>query len=57
MDIRTAIKKVTSHQNLSAEEMTAVMRDIMTGNTTDAQNAAFLVGLQMKGVQVEELLL
>jgi len=56
MDIRTAIKKVTSHQNLSAEEMTAVMRDIMTGNTTDAQNAAFLVGLQMKGVQVEELL-
>ena len=56
MDIRTAIKKVTTLQNLSAEEMTAVMRDIMTGNTTDAQNAAFLVGLQMKGVQVEELL-
>ncbi|MCB1670168.1 MAG: anthranilate phosphoribosyltransferase [Gammaproteobacteria bacterium] len=56
MDIKVAIKKVTSHQNLSAAEMTAVMRDIMTGNTTDAQNAAFLVGLQMKGVQVEELL-
>jgi anthranilate phosphoribosyltransferase len=56
MDIRTAIKKVTSHQHLSADEMTAVMRDIMGGNTTDAQNAAFLVGLQMKGVQVEELL-
>ena len=56
MDIRTAIKKVTTLQHLSAEEMTSVMRDIMTGNTTDAQNAAFLVGLQMKGVQVEELL-
>ena len=56
MDIRTAIQKVTSHQHLNAEEMTAVMRDIMTGNTTDAQNAAFLVGLQMKGVQVTELL-
>ncbi len=56
MDIRTAIKKVSSHQHLSAGEMTAVMRDIMTGNTTDAQNAAFLVGLQMKGVQQEELL-
>jgi len=56
MDIRTAIKKVTTHQHLSAEEMTAVMRDIMGGNTTDAQNAAFLVGLQMKGVQVDELL-
>lgn len=56
MDIRTAIKKVTSRQDLSAQEMTAVMRDIMTGNTSDAQNAAFLVGLQMKGVQVAELL-
>lgn len=56
MDIRSAIKKVTSHQHLSAEEMTAVMRDIMTGATTDAQKAAFLVGLQMKGVQPEELL-
>ncbi len=56
MDIKTAIKKLTSRQHLSAEEMTAVMRDIMSGNTTDAQNAAFLVGLQMKGVQVEELL-
>ncbi len=56
MDIKTAIKKLTSRQHLSAEEMTAVMRDIMSGNTTDAQNAAFLIGLQMKGVQVEELL-
>jgi anthranilate phosphoribosyltransferase len=56
MDIKTAIKKVTSREHLSAREMTAVMRDIMNGSTTDAQNAAFLVGLQMKGVQVEELL-
>ena len=56
MDIRSAIKKVTSQQHLSAEEMTAVMREIMTGATTDAQNAAFLVGLQMKGIQTEELL-
>jgi anthranilate phosphoribosyltransferase len=56
MDIRTAIRKVTSRQHLNAGEMTAVMRDIMSGNTTDVQNAAFLVGLQMKGVQVEELL-
>lgn len=56
MDIRDAIKAVTSRQQLSADEMTAVMQDIMTGKTTDAQNAAFLVGLQMKGVQVDELL-
>ncbi|MBL4821864.1 MAG: anthranilate phosphoribosyltransferase [Gammaproteobacteria bacterium] len=56
MDIRTAIKKVTSCEHLTAEEMTQVMHDIMSGKTTDAQNAAFLVGLQMKGVQVDELL-
>jgi len=56
MDIRSAIKRVTASQNLSADEMTQVMREIMSGQTTDAQNAAFLVGLQMKGVQVEELL-
>jgi len=56
MDIRSAIKRVTTSQNLSADEMTQVMHDIMSGQTTDAQNAAFLVGLQMKGVQVEELL-
>lgn len=56
MDIKTAIRQVTSHQHLTADEMTAVMRDIMTGKTTDAQNAAFLVGLQMKGIQGDELL-
>ena len=56
MDIRTAIKQVTSGLDLSLEEMVAVMRDIMSGTTTDAQNAAFLVGLQMKGVKAPELL-
>ncbi|MFM1896494.1 MAG: hypothetical protein RLZZ385_1568 [Pseudomonadota bacterium] len=56
MDIKTAIRKVTQRQNLTQEEMIAVMRDIMSGNTTDAQNAGFLVGLQMKGVAADELL-
>lgn len=36
--------------------MIAVMRDIMSGATTDAQNAGFLVGLQMKGVKAAEIL-
>ena len=56
MDIKTAIRKLTLGQNLNRDEMTAVMRDIMSGNSTDAQNAAFLVALQMKGVKVDELL-
>ena len=36
--------------------MIAVMRGIMSGASTDAQNAAFLVGLQMKGVKAVEIL-
>jgi len=56
VDIVSAIKRVTSRQDLDSDEMIAVMRSIMTGETTDAQNAAFLVGLQMKGVKTPELL-
>lgn len=56
MDIRAAIKQVTSSLDLNKDEMIAVMRDIMSGQTTDAQNAAFLVGLQMKGVKASEIL-
>ena len=56
MDIREAIKTVTSKQDLHKDQMIAVMRDIMSGQTTDAQNAAFLVGLQMKGVKASEIL-
>lgn len=56
MDIKTAIQCVTSGNDLNSNEMIAVMRDIMSGNTTDAQNAAFLVGLQMKGVKADEVL-
>ncbi len=56
MDIRTAIKRVTERQDLTADEMSGVMRDIMSGKTSAAQIAAFLVGLQMKGIKADELL-
>ena len=56
MNVVEAIKQVTSKRSLRFEDMASVMTDIMTGNTTDAQNAAFLVGLQMKGIQVSEIL-
>ena len=56
MDIVSAIKRVTARQDLDKDEMIAVMRAIMTGETTDAQNAGFLVGLQMKGIEPAELL-
>lgn len=56
MDIKSAIQRVTSGGDLSCEEMTAVMRSLMSGDATDAQIAAFLVGLQMKGVKADEVL-
>ena len=56
MDIKSAIKRVTGGLDLSKDEMIAVMRHIMSGASTDAQNAAFLVGLQMKGVKAAEIL-
>ena len=56
MEIVSAIKRVTGGDDLNSEEMRSVMRLIMSGASTDAQNAAFLVGLQMKGVRPAELL-
>lgn len=56
MDIKSAIKRVTGGLDLNKDEMIAVMRGIMSGASTNAQNAAFLVGLQMKGVKAVEIL-
>ena len=55
MDMQSAIKAVTEHKNLSSEDMTSVMRLIMTGEATPAQVGGFLIGLRMKGETVEEV--
>ena len=55
MNISEAIKTVISRQNLNESEMHDVMNSIMTGQTTDAQIGAFLVGLSMKGETIEEI--
>ncbi|MES0327538.1 MAG: anthranilate phosphoribosyltransferase [Gammaproteobacteria bacterium] len=55
MDMQSAIKAVTEKQDLSAEDMTSVMRTIMTGEATPAQIGGFLVGLRMKGETVDEV--
>ena len=49
MTIQEAIAAVCSRQDLYAKEMISVMRTIMTGEATDAQIGAFLMGLRMKG--------
>ncbi|HFQ92327.1 MAG TPA: anthranilate phosphoribosyltransferase, partial [Chromatiales bacterium] len=55
MDMPAAIRAVTEGRNLSAQEMTAVMRAIMSGQATPAQIGGFLIGLRMKGETVDEI--
>ena len=55
MDLPSAIKAVIQQQDLSSDEMTAVMQTIMTGEATPAQIGGFLVGLQMKGETITEI--
>ncbi|HAJ92863.1 MAG TPA: anthranilate phosphoribosyltransferase [Gammaproteobacteria bacterium] len=55
MDIATAIASVVEQRDLSAGDMEAVMRSIMTGHATPAQIGGFLVGLRMKGETVDEI--
>lgn len=55
MQMQQAINQVLSHQDLDADEMTRVMRTIMTGGATPAQIGGFLIGLRMKGETVTEI--
>ncbi|MBI2369917.1 MAG: anthranilate phosphoribosyltransferase [Deltaproteobacteria bacterium] len=54
--VTDVLKKVVSREDLTREEAAAVMDEIMSGGATDAQIAAFLTALRMKGETVEELI-
>jgi anthranilate phosphoribosyltransferase len=53
--IKEGINKVIRGINLSSEEAGAVMRQVMSGEATDAQIGSFLTGLRMKGETPEEI--
>jgi len=55
MTIQEAIKKVISGKNLTISEATDVFTEIMGGTATEAQIAAFIVALRMKGEAVDEI--
>jgi anthranilate phosphoribosyltransferase len=55
MNIQAAIKSAIARQDLSQQDMTAVMNQIMTGECTPAQIGGFLVGMRMKGETVDEI--
>ncbi len=55
LKIKEAINKFLESKSLTRQEAYAVMEEILSGKATDAQIAAFLVALQVKGSTVEEL--
>jgi anthranilate phosphoribosyltransferase len=53
--IREGIEAVVARRHLTEAEAMSVMTEIMEGNATPAQIAAFILGLRMKGETVEEI--
>lgn len=55
MQMRDAINAVVRREDLSFDAMYALMRQIMTGEASDAQIGGLLVGLAMKGESAVEI--
>ena len=53
--IKEAIEKVVSKQDLTYDEAYAVMNEIMDGDTTAVQNAAYLAALSTKSARAETI--
>lgn len=52
---KDALNQVLNRQDLSHEQMLAVMQQVMSGKLTPAQISALLVALRMKGETVDEI--
>jgi anthranilate phosphoribosyltransferase len=55
VNIQQALARVVQGDNLSRQDMQAVMHQVMSGDATDAQIGGLLVALRMKGETVEEI--
>lgn len=55
MDIQQALARVVERDNLERDEMATVMRQIMSGDATDAQIGGLLMALRMKGETIDEI--
>jgi anthranilate phosphoribosyltransferase len=53
--IKEAIIKASKHENLSYEMAEGVIHEIMGGDATEIQMAAFLTAMSMKGETIEEI--
>lgn len=55
MNIKTALSRIVEQLDLSTDEMRDVMREIMTGQCTDAQIGAFMMAMRMKSESIDEI--
>ena len=55
MQIKEALSVLAERQDLSRENMTSVMTEVMSGGATDAQIGALLMALRMKGETIDEI--
>ena len=53
--IKKSINKLVNGDDLTYEESTATMKEIMSGVATNAQIGAFLTALRMKGETADEI--
>jgi len=55
MTLQQALARLVEREDLGRDEMAEVMRQVMSGQATDAQIGALLVALRMKGESIEEI--
>ena len=55
MNIQEALARVVAGDNLARTDMAEVMRQVMSGEATDAQIGGLLVALRMKGESIDEI--
>ncbi|QFU74489.1 anthranilate phosphoribosyltransferase [Halioglobus maricola] len=55
MDIQQAVGALVGGESLSRDEMAGVMRQVMSGDATDAQIGGLLVALRIKGETIDEI--
>ena len=55
MDIQQALGKLVESDSLTQQEMAGVMRQVMSGDATDAQIGGLLIALRMKGETIDEI--
>ncbi len=55
MNIQQAIERLVESADINSEEMRSVMRQVMSGEASQAQIGAFLVALRIKGETIDEI--